>query len=91
MFLKGTSPDKIKPGDTLVFQTNLPEPIIHRVVNAWEENGSYYYQTKGDHNEGSGPIEIKISEDAVYGTAWLRVPWLGYVKILAVELINIIR
>lgn len=91
MFLKGKDPEKITQGDILVFQTQLPEPIIHRVVKTWEENGTYYYQTKGDHNEGSGSMELQTPQDHVYGVAWLRIPFLGYVKIIAVELVNLFR
>ena len=50
MVLKGTAPENIKIGDILVFNTYRPDPIIHRVIKKWQENGQYYFKTKGDHN-----------------------------------------
>ncbi len=77
----------IKTGDILVFQSIKVQPIIHRVINAWEEEGKHYYQTKGDHNQNSYSLlqETKISEERVYGKGMLRIPYLGWVKILFVD------
>jgi len=74
-------------GDILVFQADRPQPIIHRVVKRWEENGKTFYQTKGDHNPRSsdGVDELRISEDRVLGKGLVRVPFLGWLKILFVE------
>lgn len=77
-----------KVGDVLVFQGTKPQPIIHRVVKVWQENGQYFYHTKGDHNSASitGTLgETKINESRVYGKGLIRIPYLGWVKILAVD------
>ena len=74
-----------------MFQGNKPQPIIHRVVKTWQEDGDYFYQTKGDHNSESiaGSLgETKISEDRVYGKGVLRIPYLGWVKILFVNAVQ---
>lgn len=83
--------ENIQVGDILVFQGGKPQPIIHRVVKVWQEEGKYYYQTKGDHNSNSitGEMgELKISEDRVYGKGLVRVPYLGWVKIIFVEMLR---
>ncbi|MBI4983339.1 signal peptidase I [Candidatus Woesearchaeota archaeon] len=83
----------IKRGDILVFQGNKPQPIIHRVIKIWKEDGTYYYQTKGDHNSASiaGVMgETRISESRVYGKGIIRIPYLGWVKILAVDAARLI-
>ncbi len=80
-------PTNIEVGDILVFQANKAQPIIHRVVNI--SNG--FYQTKGDHNSrsiASGLEETKISEDRVYGKGLVRVPYLGWMKIIFVEVVR---
>jgi hypothetical protein len=41
-----------KKGDSVFFNYN--GPVIHRVVEKWQEDGKYYFQTKGDHNKDSG-------------------------------------
>lgn len=81
-------PEKIHIGDVLVFQGDKPQPIIHRVVKSWQEEGKYYFQTKGDHNSASinGNMgETKISQERVYGKGIIRLPYLGWVKIIFVE------
>lgn len=83
MVLVGKPPQSINIGDILVFESNLDNPVIHRVVDKWEEDGKYYFQTKGDNNgdSGQGLDELKISEDRLIGKAVLRVPYLGWLKI----------
>lgn len=85
-------------GDVLVFWGPRPQPIIHRVVKIWEETDSngvieHHYQTKGDHNEGSfsgSNGELDITEDRFVGQGLFRIPYLGWIKILAVEfLVNL--
>ena len=90
--------NNLNVGDVLVFQGNKPQPIIHRVVKSWEEDEEQFYQTKGDHNRDSfKPIkETMIEEDRILGKGIIKIPYLGWIKILFVDLvklfgINIIR
>ncbi len=88
MILRGTSPEKINVGDTIVYMTNAkPYPIIHRVVDI-QKGDEYKFITKGDHN----PIEDQpVNERYVIGKAVVRVPLLGWIKIGFVKLINFFR
>ena len=101
MVLKGKKPENIKVGDVIVFwssgispQTGNREPIIHRVIKKWEDNGAYYFQTKGDNNPKSINNtyldETKVSQNQVVGNAVLRVPLLGYIKIWFADLIKLL-
>ena len=80
----------LEVGDILVFQGNKPQPIIHRIVKAWEEDGQDFYQTKGDHNsDSSEPIqEMKISKERLLGKGLVRIPYLGWLKILFVDAVR---
>ena len=88
MVLFGKNTQNIQIGEVLVF---IPQderfyqtkgPVIHRIVNIYEENGKRYFQTKGDHNGQSFVnFENKISEDKVIGVAVFRIPYLGYPKL----------
>ena len=81
----------LQVGDILVFQGNKPQPIIHRVVKRWEEDSQFFYQTKGDHNGDSiaGSFgETKISENRLFGKGVIRVPYLGWIKILFVDAVR---
>lgn len=83
--------DNIEVGDILIFQGNKPQPLIHRVVKMWGEDSQKLYQTKGDHNSGiltGDGGEERITEDRIYGQGLMRVPYLGWVKILFVELVR---
>lgn len=81
------SPEKAKLGDVIVYLVpNRPDPIIHRVIKTGEENGKTVFWTKGDHNCDTGSFEDRIPEQRVIGKAVWRVPLLGWVKIVAVDL-----
>ena len=91
ILIRGTPPAKLKIGDVIIFQGDKPQPIIHRIVNRWEEEGKYYFQTKGDHNQDSiaGPWgETKITEERVLGKGLARIPYLGWIKIVFVEAVS---
>ncbi len=92
MVLKGKKAKDIKVGDIIVFWSARKDPIIHRVIKKWQENGVYYFRTKGD-NYLTNPTSIKnplldetsISQDKVIGNAVFKIPFLGYIKIWFVE------
>ena len=83
--------ENIKVGDILVFQSDKPQPIIHRVVKDWEEDSVQYYQTKGDHNKASltgGQGETRITEERIFGKGVVRIPYLGWIKIIFVDAVK---
>jgi signal peptidase I len=87
----GSKPKNLEIGDVLIFQGSKPQPIIHRIVNKWQENNQYYFQTKGDHNKGSitGFFgETKINEKRILGKGLLRIPYLGWIKIIFVQAVK---
>lgn len=85
------SSDNLEVGDVLVFQGGRVQPIIHRVVKVWQEENNYFYQTKGDHNSqsiGGSLGEDKISEDRIFGKGLIKIPYLGWAKILFVDAVK---
>lgn len=94
IILRRATPENIRIGDVIVFQSHRqqprPDPIIHRVVKV-----SSVFQTKGDNNArqindcGDGCLdETNIAAQQIYGKAVLRIPFLGWVKILFVDYIG---
>ena len=80
----------VEVGDVLVYRVaHRSDPIIHRVVNVKEINGKRIFMTKGDHNCGIADFELEIPEENVLGKAVLRVPLLGWIKIIFVKLLQI--
>lgn len=75
------SAENAKLGDVVVFGVQgMSDPIIHRTVR-----DEMTLTTKGDHNCVSASFEQEIPEEALIGKAVLRIPLLGWIKILAVE------
>ncbi len=79
---------KVNVGDVIVFRGASKEPIIHRVVRINNINGKILYHTKGDNNNGSRADELDIGEDRYVGKAVFRIPYLGWVKLAFMELLQ---
>lgn len=69
----------LKIGDVIVYNNKMQNtPIIHRIVKK-EDN---VISTKGDNVENIQVFEKNIEKEQIYGRAVLRIPYLGWVKIL---------
>lgn len=66
-------------GDVIVYDAGQSRPIIHRIVMI-NQDGTF--QTKGDHNYGQNYYERSISRDQIYGKATLRIPRIGYLRVM---------
>jgi signal peptidase I len=100
MILHGTKTENLEVGDIIVFMGHRvsprPDPIIHRIITTQTRDSTSIVQTKGDNYrtnpssiKGCGPTgcldETDIRDNQIIGKAFIRVPYLGYVKIAAVE------
>ena len=96
LFVQGRDPSLIqngsaveKDGDIIVFNayglwSSAPlDPIVHRVIEKWYDNGTWYFRTMGDAN--SLPDPVKISEDKVIGVVIGGIPFIGWIKIVLTE------
>ncbi len=92
--LGSAKPEKLHVGDVLVFNSNRAYPIIHRIVAIQKTPQGYVYTTKGDHNAASidmnGFSELHITQDQVIGRGLLRLPLVGYLKLLFVDLLHFV-
>lgn len=66
--------DQLEEGQVIAFKYN-EVIVVHRLINIIEENGQYYFYTKGDAN--SEPDNYVIHENMIIGTVNLRIPYLG--------------
>ena len=78
-------------GDVIIFNAGQAHPIIHRIVNIENINGNVIYSTKGDNNDEQLSIEREIPKDTLVGKAVFRIPKLGWVKLIFVNLINAVK
>ena len=84
IILYGIKTENARIGDVIVYANERYKyPIIHRVV---EKNG--YFKTRGDHN----PVDDgNIDYSKYLGKAYIRIPYLGWVKILATQVFSLLR
>lgn len=66
-------------GDIIIFEAPTKYPIIHRLVS--EDP----FATKGDHNTDQLSIEQNIPEDRILGKAVIRIPLVGWLKLIFYE------
>lgn len=78
-------------GDIIVFNAGQKHPIIHRIVKIRLTETGQIYETKGDNyltNSNQLAIEREIKPDQIIGKAVFRLPRLGWIKLIVVELWN---
>ena len=73
-------------GDVIVFNANTQHPIIHRIISI--DSGTGIIETKGDNNAAQLSVEQGIPENAIVGKAVARIPKLGWLKLVFVEIGN---
>ncbi len=81
IFVRNVEPEEIEVGDVILFYSGNKR-IIHRVVFIEEENGNYFYTTKGDANSNISPSEENIPYELIKGKLFQRVPYLGYPRVV---------
>jgi hypothetical protein len=70
---------EIEVGDVIVYSNGINDaPIIHRVIGI----GNGFYRTKGDHNFGVSNFERAIKKEQIHGKVLLKIPYLGWVKVM---------
>ena len=77
----------VKVGDVVVYDAMwYSEPVIHRVIDITQINGSQYYIIKGDNNEVQDPYPVSPdqikSKVLKIGDSLVIIPKLGYVTLL---------
>jgi len=96
LFVMGVEPENIKngtiidkDGDIIVFNAqglwhSAPiEPIVHRVIDKYQDGGIWYFRTKGDANAIRD--QAPVPEDRVIGVVIGGIPYIGWVKIFLTE------
>lgn len=83
LFVIGAKPEKLKIGDTIIFNTNQKNPIIHRIIDIREENNEKIFSTIGDNNNGQLVFEKNIQVEQLVGKAVFKIaPYIGWVKLI---------
>ncbi|MBQ2613157.1 MAG: signal peptidase I [Methanobrevibacter sp.] len=80
------NPKDVKVGDVVVYDAAwYNQPVIHRVINIVDINGTTMYVIKGDNNNGPDPYYVKadqIKEKVVtFGDNLVIIPKVGYLSL----------
>lgn len=79
-------PNNAQIGDIVVYNAEwFPNPVIHRIINVTEVNGTKYFVIKGDNNDAPDPYLVepsRITERVVkIGDQPFIIPKIGYITI----------
>ena len=79
-------PNDVQVGDIVVYDaTWYNEPVIHRVINITEINGTTYYMIKGDHNSHPDPYYATADQINERVLTWdghpIVIPYIGNISL----------
>ena len=73
--IKKCGPNDIKVGDIIEYK--MPDfTVVHRVIEIKQENGKFYFVTKGDNN--SSRDKNLVTEEQLIGKCIFKIKYLGY-------------
>lgn len=81
VYVYDTPADQIEDGDIITYDTGGKLVKTHRVVDVQTEDGTTYFETKGDNNEEADPG--LVSANQVVGTVEFVVPQVGRLIVFA--------
>lgn len=84
--IKEFNPDDVQVGDVVVYDAAwFDQPVIHRIINIVDVNGSTMYVIKGDNNDSPDPYYVskdQIKEKVVtFGDNLVVIPKIGYLSL----------
>ena len=91
LVLKSVTPEELVYGrmnGTIIvyYQPSMNKLIVHRL---YKKNEDGTYKTWGDNNPFADPWSL--THDQIRGKVLLRIPYMGYPKLILSDFINLIR
>ena len=79
-------PKDVQIGDIVVYDAKwFNQPVIHRIIDAKEINGSTMYEIKGDNNNRSDPYYVSPNQIQAKVMKWgdtpIVIPKIGYLSL----------
>jgi signal peptidase I len=73
--IKKCGPNDVKVGDIIEYK--MPDfTVVHRIIEIKQENGKFYFVTKGDNN--SSKDKDLVTEDQLIGKCLFKIRYIGY-------------
>lgn len=86
LVVQGAEFSELEKGEVIVYSTPEMEiPVVHRVVEKHRD----YLETRGDNNPSQLPFEDQVEPGQVYGTSVFRIPRVGVLKLVAMDLTGV--
>ena len=73
-FIKKCTANDVKVNDIIEYQMN-GYTVIHRIINIMQEDGEFFFITKGDNN--STEDKIPVREDQLIGKVIFKIPYVA--------------
>ena len=76
------NPEDVQVGDIVVYNAEwFDQPVIHRIINITEINGTTMYVIKGDNNERADPYYVTADQIQARVLTWgdnpIIIPYIG--------------
>lgn len=85
LVVQGQDYEDIERGDIVIYRTEeMNIPVVHRVI----EKNTDHLETQGDNNQGQLEFERNVTPDQIYGTTAFKIPRVGLVKLLAMDIVG---
>ena len=80
------NPEDVQIGDVVVYDAAwYDQPVIHRIINITDINGTTMYMIKGDNNKSPDPYYVKASQIkekvVTVGDNLFVIPKVGYLSL----------
>ena len=80
------NPADVQVGDVVVYDAAwYDQPVIHRIINITDINGTTMYVIKGDNNDRADPYYVKASQIqekvVTLGDNLVVIPKIGYLSL----------
>ena len=80
------NPEDVQVGDVVVYDAKwYNQPVIHRVINITEINGTKMFVIKGDNNNAPDPYYVEPSQIKAkvltFGDNLVVIPKIGYLSL----------
>jgi signal peptidase len=96
---KGVPPETLEVGDVIVYENPVKRiDVVHRIVAKEQRGYHIYFFTKGDNNvtnpqwdqETVPPLAPPIMDEWVRGKVVLKIPKLGWFKVMLTDILDIV-
>lgn len=80
------NPEDVQIGDIVVYNAEwFDQPVIHRIIDIKEINGTTMYEIKGDNNNRSDPYYVTSDQITArvitIGDSPVVIPYIGYISL----------